>query len=129
MPSRNNAGSRKRSDLSIGPYTVALGTDRVPRGPDLVADTPHGHDRRSLAELPAQLAHVNVHGARVPSERVAPHPLEQLVAGEDEPTVVEELPEEVELFRRELDLLVTHLDLAAAGVDQQVAVLHHGVLG
>src|SRR2546423_9939511 len=128
MPSRKSAGSRKRSDLSIGAYTVALSADRVPRGADLVANAPHGHDRRGLAELAAQLPHVDVHRARVTGERIAPDALEQLVAGEDEAAVVEQLPEEVELLRRELDLLVAHLDLAAARVDHQVAVLHHRVL-
>src|SRR6266545_2280212 len=88
MPSRNSAGSRKRSDLSIGPYTVALGVDRVPRRADLVADAPDGHDRRGLAELPAQLADVDVHGARVAGEGVAPDALEQLVAGQHEAAVV-----------------------------------------
>src|SRR5438094_3994405 len=121
MPSRNSAGSRKRSDLSIGLYTVALGTDRVPRRPDLVADAPHGHDRRGLAELAAQLPHVDVHGTRVAGEGVAPDALEELVACQDEPTVVEQLPKKVELLRSELDLLVADLDLAAAGVDHQVA--------
>src|SRR5438067_3361615 len=129
MPSRNSAGSRKRSDLSIGLYTVALGTDRVPRRPDLVADAPHGHDRRGLAELAAQLPHVDVHGARVPGERVAPDALEQLVAREDETAVVEQLPEQVELLRRKLDLLVPHLDLAPAGVDHEVTVLQRRALG
>src|SRR5256885_10883780 len=129
MPSRNSAGSLKRSDLSIGAYTVALGADCVPRRADFVADTPHGHDRRGLAELAAQLPHVDVHRSGVTGERVAPDALEQLVACEDEATVVEQLPEEVELLRRKLDLLVAHLDLAASGVDHQVAVLHHRVLG
>src|SRR6266576_4377881 len=50
----------------------ALGLDRIPRRPDLVADAPHGHDRRRLAELPPQLAHVDVHGSRIPGEGVAP---------------------------------------------------------
>ena len=48
---------------------------------------------------------MDVDGARVAGERVAPDPLEQLVAGQDEAAVVEQLPEEVELLRRELDLL------------------------
>src|SRR2546421_2034430 len=125
MPSRNTAGSRKRSDLSIGAYTVALGADRVPRGADLVADAPHGHDRRGLAELAAQLPHVDVHRAGVTGERVAPDALEQLVARQDEPTVVEQLPEEIELLRRELHLRLPHAYLTPPCVDGEVAVAEH----
>src|SRR2546423_6694117 len=128
MPSRKSAGSRKRSDLSIGAYTVALSADRVPRGADLVADSPHGHDRRGLAELAAQLPHVDVHGAGVARKGVAPDALEQLVARQDEAAVVEQLPEEVELLRGELHLLGPHLDLPAAGVDHEVAVPEDGAL-
>src|SRR4029077_7743346 len=65
---------------------------------------------------------VDVDGARVAGEGVAPHTLEQLVTREHEPAVVEELPEEVELLRGELDLLGADLDLAPAGVDEQVTV-------
>ena len=49
---------------------------------------------------------MDVDGTRVAGERVAPDALEELVAGEHEPAVVEELPEQVELLRRELDLVV-----------------------
>src|SRR5205085_10251586 len=94
----------------------------VPRRRDLVADPPDGHDRRGVAELPAQLADVDVDGARVTGEGVAPHALEELVAREDEAAVVEELPEQVELLRRELDLLLPDAHLAPARVDVQVAV-------
>ena len=65
---------------------------------------------------------MDVDRARVAGERVAPDALEQLVAGEHEPAVVEQLPEQLELLRRELDLAVADHHLAAAGVDQQVAV-------
>src|SRR5947208_13586734 len=62
IPARKSAGSRKRSDLSIA---RPLGVHGVACGPDLVADAPHGHDRRRVAELAAQLADMDVHGARV----------------------------------------------------------------
>ena len=65
---------------------------------------------------------MHVDRARVAGERVAPDALEQLVAREHEPAVVEQLPEQVELLRRELDLAVADHRLAAAGVDHEVAV-------
>src|SRR5207253_11076825 len=103
---------------------VRLGADRrVPRGRDLVADPPDGDDRRGVAQLAAELADVHVDRARVAGEGVAPDALEQLIARQDETTVVEQLPQEVELLRCELDLLLRDLDLAAAGVDVEVAVV------
>ena len=53
-------------------------------GRDLVPHAPHGHDRRGVAELAAELPDVDVDGARVAREGVAPDALEQLVAREDE---------------------------------------------
>src|SRR6266511_2757751 len=53
----------------------------------LVADTADGPDRRAVAELGAQLADVHVHGARVGGERVAPDPLQDLIAGEHQPPI------------------------------------------
>ena len=65
---------------------------------------------------------MHVDGAGIAGEGVAPDALEQLVTREDEPAVVEQLPEKIELLRRELDLLIADVDLAAAGVDMEVAV-------
>src|SRR5205823_3526921 len=100
----------------------------VPRGRDLVADPPDGHDRRGLAELAAELADVHVDGPRVAGEGVAPDALQELVAREDETAVVEELPEQVELLGRELDLLLADAHLAATRVHGQVAVPDLGAL-
>src|SRR5262249_31004283 len=110
IPSRKIAGSLKRSEFSernMLPPGYARGRierrcsgrdgRRVARGADLVADAPHRHDRRRVAELPPQLPDVNVDRAGVAGERVPPDALEQLVAGEHEPAVVEQLPEQVEL--------------------------------
>src|SRR6185312_9711013 len=97
IPARNTSGSRTRSEASTGKgLRLRRFLARVLRGRDLVAHTPHGDDRGRLAELPAQLAHVDVDSARVSGERVAPHALEQLIAREHESAVVEQLPEEVE---------------------------------
>src|SRR5918996_1273437 len=105
--------SRTRSDPSISSSGVRRFLLGVLRRRHLVADAPHGHDRRRVAELPAQLADVDVDGARVTGERVAPDALEQLVASEYEPLVVEQLPEQVELLGGELDLLLADAHLAA----------------
>src|SRR6266851_385122 len=102
MPARNSAGNRKRSERNMG---ESLGRGGVLRGRDLVADAPYRHDRRRVPELAPQLADVHVHGAGVPREGVAPDPLEQLVACQNEAAMVEQFPEQVELLRRELDLL------------------------
>src|SRR5918995_2279768 len=126
-PIRKIAGSRNLSDRNM-PAAGRLGAHRLLAGRDLVADPPHGHDRRRLAELPAKLAHVDVHGARVPREGVAPDALEQLVARKHEPLVVEQLPEQVELLRRELHLLGADANLAPPGVDDELAVAHHLLL-
>src|SRR4029077_17264086 len=83
---------------------------------DLVADTPDGHDRARLADLAPELAHMHVHRARIARERVAPAPLEQLVAREHKAAVIEQLPEEVELLRSQLHRNAVHEQLAAAGI-------------
>ena len=66
---------------------------------------------------------MDVHRSRVAGERVAPDALEELIAREDDPAVVEQLPEQVELLRREPNLLVADVHLALARVDREVAVL------
>src|SRR5918996_3139280 len=104
-PARKRAGRRKRSERNT---SASLGADRVFRGvlgrSGLVPNAPHGDDRRGVPELPPELTDVDVDGSRVAREGVAPDPLEQLVAGEHEAVVVEELPEQVELLRRQLDV-------------------------
>src|SRR4051812_1361710 len=124
IPARKMSGSRTRSDPK---RAIALVLRRFPLGVlrrrHLVADAPHGDDRRCVAELAAQLADVHVDRARVACEGVAPHALEQLVARQHEAAVIEQLPEEIELLRRELDLFLADAHLAPARVDVQVAVL------
>src|SRR5207253_4310801 len=69
---------------------------------DLVPDAPDGGDRALVAELPTELTDVHVHRARVACECVAPDPLEQLVAGQHQAAMVEQLPQQVEFLRRQL---------------------------
>ena len=101
-PKRPEHGSSLRAQALAG----------LARRAHFVPDAPHRHDRRCVAELAAELAHVHVDGARIARERVAPDALEELVAGEDEAAMIQELPEQVELLRRELDLLVADARLA-----------------
>src|SRR5579864_1022439 len=118
MPQRKISGRRTRSDENTPPSsleprvhyrTLRVSVASGPRGVllrvadrrDLVADTPDRDDRRGVAELAPQLTDVHVNGSRVAGEGVAPDPLEQLVARQDEPTVVEQFPEEIELLRCE----------------------------
>src|SRR5579884_1452690 len=124
IPTRNSAGSRKRSDLSTGSSAGCGGS----RG-GLVPDSPNGDDRRRVAELPPQLADVDIDGPGIAGERVSPHALEQLVARQDEAAVIEELPEEIELLGRKPDLLVPHAALASAGVEHELPVAHDPGVG
>src|SRR4249919_2643375 len=96
IPARKSAGRRKRSERTM-PLACRR---RIPRGRDLVADAPYGHDRGGFAELAPELANVDVDRARITGEGVTPDALEQLVAGQHEPAMVEQLPEEVELLGR-----------------------------
>src|SRR4051812_38991645 len=128
IPARNTSGSRTRSEPRAGisdapQLLVRRFLLRVLRRRDLVADAPHGDDRRRVTELPSQLADMDVDRAGVTRKRVAPHALEQLVACQHEAAMIEQLPEQVEFFRRELDLLFADTHLAATGVDVEVAVL------
>src|SRR5690349_21646718 len=79
IPARNTSGSRTRSEPKRMPLVLRRIFLRVLRRRDLVADAPDGDDRRRVAELSPQLADVDVDGARVAGEGVAPHALEQLV--------------------------------------------------
>ena len=58
---------------------------------------------------------MHIDGACVARERIAPDALEQLVARENEATVVEQLPQEVELLGRELNFVVPDEHLAPTG--------------
>ena len=65
---------------------------------------------------------MHVHRARIAGERVAPDALEQLIARQHDPAVVQQLPQQVELLRRKPDLLVDHVHLSLSCVDRQVAM-------
>src|SRR5262245_39697576 len=84
----------------------------------LVADTPDRHDGALVADLAAQLTDVDVDRPGVAREGVAPDALEQLLARQHHPAVIEQLPEEVELLGRELHGAAVDGALAAIGVDR-----------
>src|ERR1700712_4221460 len=116
---KRNAASARLTRKSA---TSRVLSDRRGIVGNLVADTPDRHDRAGVPDLAPELADVHVDRARVARERVAPHALEQLVAREHEPAVVEQLPEEVELLGRQLDRRAVHGELTAPGVDRDRAV-------
>src|SRR5436853_481201 len=70
-----------------------------------VADTAHSVDERGLdhVDLVPQVADVGLEDARVARERVVPHVLEDLVAGEHTPGVGEEVMQQPVFGGRELD--------------------------
>ena len=86
-----------------------------------VADAPHRGERQVVAELLAELAHVDVDGALVADPAVAPHAVEQLPAAEGEALVFEQVGEQVELAGREGDRRAVEPRLAAADVDLDAA--------
>src|SRR4051794_16139307 len=96
IPARKTSGSRTRSEPNRITALFLRVPLRVLRRRDLVTDTPHGDDRRGVAELPPQLADMDVDGAGVARKGVAPDALEELVARQHEPAVIEELPQQVE---------------------------------
>src|SRR6476660_5172567 len=94
---------------------------------DLVPDAPDGGNRALVTELAAKLAHVHVHRARIPRKRVTPDALKQLIAGQHQAAVVEQLPQQVELLGGQLHLVAADRDLAPSGVDLDGPVLHNGL--
>src|SRR5262245_7525264 len=100
IPARKSSGSLTRSDESTRPPSSGRGRILllVLGGRDLVAHAPDRDDRRRVAELSPHLPNVDVDRPSVAGEGVAPDALEQLVARQHEPAVVEQLPEQIELL-------------------------------
>src|SRR5579872_5133241 len=96
-----------------------------PRSAEPVTHSPHGRERQVVPELLAQLAYVHVDGPLVPVPTLAPHPVEQLAAGERETAVGSEVGEEVELPRREAHDVRALAYLAPPRVDHDVGDLGH----
>src|SRR4051812_50094167 len=80
-----------------------------------VADAPHRGEGQVVAELLAQLADVDVDGAVVAGPVDAPHPVDQLLAGQGDALVARQEGQQIELPGGEGDGLATTADLAAGG--------------
>ena len=70
---------------------------------------------------------MDVNGARVAREGVAPDPLEQLVAREHEPAMVEQLPEQIELLGCEVYGAASDGNAVRGWIDEKVAHLDGAV--
>src|SRR5262249_37049906 len=110
--------ARARSELT----TKALRLHR------LVAGAANGADQVGPAEFAAQRGDVGVDGPRAARVVVAPHPLEQQVAGEDGAAVLHQVGEQVELLRPQLDRLARDAHLARAAAQDDVAQYEHRVV-
>jgi hypothetical protein len=80
-----------------------------------------------VAELGAELADVDVDGAGVGGERVAPDSFEDLVSGEDQPAVADQVAEQVELAGGEVDRAAFEGDLVAGRVHGEAAEVQWGL--
>src|SRR5690606_22838727 len=113
-------------------FTGPCYEDRSPaagRVLELVAQAPDRDDalgvRRIRLDLGAQALDVHVEGLGVPDVVVAPHPVDQGVAGQHPTRVLGQQREQLELLERELHLLTANGALAALGVDPTVTDLDH----
>src|SRR3954471_20702186 len=129
---RHRCRTRGRTERSAAPTRVArpAGPLRAERsvmsgGTGLVADAPGGHDDLRafgvVLDLGAQPLHVDVDQPGVARVAVAPHLLEEDLAGEDLPGLAGERDEQVELEGRQRQRLVVALDRVARHVDLEVA--------
>src|SRR5690606_18964232 len=121
---RPNAATRRDSASSALPSAVRRCFIRRLWWAGLVAHTAHGqHDLgvfRVAFDLRAQALDVDVHQAGVGRVAVAPHLLEQHLAGEDLARLAGQRHEEVELQRGQRDGLAGPGHLVAGHVDGQV---------
>ena len=74
-----------------------------------------------VLDLGAQPLHVDVDQAGVGGVLVAPHLLEELIAGEDLPGGAGERDQQVELEGRQADLGLATADLVSGDIDVEVA--------
>lgn len=96
-------------------------------GGEFIAFAPDGFDvELAGGEMFAEVGDVDVDGAGIAVEVVAPDEVEELVAGHDAVGVVDEGEEEVELFGAEFDGGAVDSDFVAVGVDGEVGELALG---
>src|SRR5919204_3915820 len=72
-------------------------------------------------ELPSQVGHEDLDRVRDRERVIAPHLVEQLLAGDHQPLVAHQVLEQLELALREVDLAIAAGDLVGVGIEHQVA--------
>src|SRR3954463_570809 len=77
-------------------------------------------------ELPSQIRDEDLDRVRDRERVVAPHLVEQLLAGDDEPLVAHQVLEQLELALRQLDRAVAARHLVCVGVQREVAHAQRG---
>src|SRR6185312_3535221 len=119
---RQNRARRLRYSRQFRPPRLAW---RLSGGTCTIADAPNGHHDarvvRILLDLGTQPLHVHVHQPRVCLVVVAPHLLEEHLAGEHLLRLEGESEQQFELERGEVDLRGAALDLVARDVEHEIA--------
>src|SRR5581483_8689676 len=112
-----------RRERRLGSGLTAASLDQ------LVAGAADGADALRVVELAPQLRDVHVHGAGAARVGHAPDEVEQPLAREHDPRVLEEAREQVELLARQLDRLAAHRHLARVAAEDDVPRREDDVLG
>src|SRR5207244_11883947 len=120
-PRGRRSGRSPRTDAFAASRAGSLSCGLVPRAAD-------GSDQLGPAELAPELRDVDVDRPRPAVVRHPPNAVEQLLAREHDPVVLDEPREEVELLRGQVDGLAPDLHLARVAPELDVADAE-GLLG
>src|SRR5262245_36070333 len=115
------------------PREVGLNRDMARLAPEAVAHPAHGEEKlgvfRVLLQLLAQVADVDVYGARIAVLGIAPDVLEQRLAAEHAAGRARQRGEDLELDVGDADLLRAQGDHAPLEVDLQLAAVEGLLVG
>src|SRR5439155_22231268 len=101
---RGGGGATPVGGLTWGGFGGVRGGRAPPSGRvEAVADAPDGGDVDGVAQLLADLGHVDVDGAGVAVPPVAPDTVEDLLAGQGPAAVLGQVAEQLELLAGEVD--------------------------